>query len=223
MNNSNNHWLAIALMFSFISLSSVFYLPPIFSGIEFDQEMLSAVGSKSIPVVSTSSINAIPTSSIYLPEYNEINPVDVKTSHNTSHSFSVDLSLNTTGPDVKFLQEKLRSIGLFSGESTSYFGPETLRAVISFQNKYNIKPASGFVGPLTRAYLNNLQTSTNTSDSQGVPADDAWRLGRDMFNACQHHIKITYINGVRTFDSDAFLECARKFFPNTTPGVNIED
>ncbi len=36
------------------------------------------------------------------------------------------------------------------------FGPCTQRAVIDFQKKYDIKPASGFVGPITRIELNKL-------------------------------------------------------------------
>ncbi len=36
------------------------------------------------------------------------------------------------------------------------FGPCTDRAIINFQKKYNIKPAYGFVGPLTRFELNKL-------------------------------------------------------------------
>ncbi len=36
------------------------------------------------------------------------------------------------------------------------FGPCTQRAVINFQKKYGIKPASGFVGPITRLELNKL-------------------------------------------------------------------
>lgn len=36
------------------------------------------------------------------------------------------------------------------------FGPCTLKSVIEFQKKYNIKPYSGFVGPITRNKLNEL-------------------------------------------------------------------
>ncbi len=36
------------------------------------------------------------------------------------------------------------------------FGPCTARAVTDFQKKYNISPASGFVGPLTRSKLNKF-------------------------------------------------------------------
>jgi len=40
------------------------------------------------------------------------------------------------------------------------FGPCTARAVIDFQKKYDIKPASGFVGPITRSKLNEFYSTT---------------------------------------------------------------
>ncbi len=40
------------------------------------------------------------------------------------------------------------------------FGPCTARAVIDFQKKYDIEPASGFVGPLTRSKLNEFYSTT---------------------------------------------------------------
>ncbi|OHA79192.1 MAG: hypothetical protein A2658_02435 [Candidatus Yonathbacteria bacterium RIFCSPHIGHO2_01_FULL_44_19] len=39
------------------------------------------------------------------------------------------------------------------GNETTYFGAATRAAVIKYQKKYNISPASGYVGPLTRGKL----------------------------------------------------------------------
>jgi peptidoglycan hydrolase-like protein with peptidoglycan-binding domain len=42
------------------------------------------------------------------------------------------------------------------GKESTYFGAKTKQAVIKFQKKHGIVPASGFVGPITRAYINKL-------------------------------------------------------------------
>ncbi len=48
------------------------------------------------------------------------------------------------------------------------FGPCTARAVIDFQKKYNIEPASGFVGPITRFKLNTLFSTTPEASDYGL-------------------------------------------------------
>ena len=66
--------------------------------------------------------------------------------------------------DVFALQTALASQKLYPPKTKSKndcpingnFGPCTARAVINFQKKYNIKPASGFVGPITRSKLNEF-------------------------------------------------------------------
>jgi hypothetical protein len=66
-------------------------------------------------------------------------------------------------PDVKELQDRLRTEGLYTlSTSTAYFGVTTRDAVIRYQEKYAdeiLKPlgltkGTGFVGPYTRAKLN---------------------------------------------------------------------
>jgi peptidoglycan hydrolase-like protein with peptidoglycan-binding domain len=66
-----------------------------------------------------------------------------------------DLSIGSTGPDVTNLQQVLTRDGE-NVPSTGYFGKQTQSAVIKFQQKYGIVPASGYVGPLTRAKLAEL-------------------------------------------------------------------
>jgi len=59
-------------------------------------------------------------------------------------------------PEVQMLQECLKYLGLFNyPECTGYFGGITLKAVKAFQILNDI-PATGFVGPLTRAKLNSI-------------------------------------------------------------------
>jgi murein L,D-transpeptidase YcbB/YkuD len=75
--------------------------------------------------------------------------------------FSRNLSLWMTGDDVKALQEFL--IGQASGPAalklkahgaTTVFGSLTFNALVEFQEKAGIVPASGFFGPITRAHVN---------------------------------------------------------------------
>jgi hypothetical protein len=76
-------------------------------------------------------------------------------------AFAKNLSQGMTDPDVLRLQRTLNAdpdtrvsvIGAGSpGRETDYFGARTLSAVLRFQKKHGV-PATGFVGPLTRAAL----------------------------------------------------------------------
>ena len=77
--------------------------------------------------------------------------------------FTRNLELWDTGTDVRALQaflisqndglaaEKLKAHGM-----TTVFGRLTLSALIEFQKKAGIKPASGYFGPITRAKVNTM-------------------------------------------------------------------
>lgn len=80
--------------------------------------------------------------------------------------FNKNLYFPMTDSDVKLLQQVLNRdpdtrvamTGPGSpGQETNVFGPLTLSAVAKYQRKYNISPAVGYCGPITRAKLN--QTS----------------------------------------------------------------
>lgn len=71
--------------------------------------------------------------------------------------FSVTMKLGSRTASVKQLQTLLKGLGFFTYPTASgYFGPATRDAVVRFQKAKGIKPASGLVGPLTRAVLNSL-------------------------------------------------------------------
>lgn len=71
-----------------------------------------------------------------------------------SYVFTSFLELGDRGDEVVQLQKKLSSLGFFSEEATGYFGSITEEAVKAFQTAHEID-ARGWVGPATRAALNN--------------------------------------------------------------------
>ncbi len=81
------------------------------------------------------------------------------------YSWSTNLKKGIrSNSDVFALQTALASLSLYppTGRDKNNcpingnFGPCTAKAVINFQKKYEINPASGFVGPLTRSKLNKF-------------------------------------------------------------------
>ncbi len=65
--------------------------------------------------------------------------------------FETDLRPGMSGEKVAALQQFLAYEGSYAeAQITGTFGPLTQRAVIAFQKKYNIIPAVGYVGPITR-------------------------------------------------------------------------
>lgn len=69
--------------------------------------------------------------------------------------FNRSLFLGSSGDDVSWLQTVLRCEGFAEDyDPVGFFGTKTLRDVIAFQKKYGISPAIGYVGPLTRVFLN---------------------------------------------------------------------
>jgi hypothetical protein len=78
-----------------------------------------------------------------------------------SYVFTRDLTLGAAGADVQKLQEFLiaQNIGpaarkLAAHGTTKNFASLTVAALIEFQKSLGIKPASGYFGPITRAYIN---------------------------------------------------------------------
>ncbi len=63
------------------------------------------------------------------------------------------LKLDSNGPDVATLQDRLRELGFNPGATNSSFGPATQAAVIAFQRSEGLL-ADGVVGPRTAAALN---------------------------------------------------------------------
>jgi peptidoglycan hydrolase-like protein with peptidoglycan-binding domain len=90
--------------------------------------------------------------------------VAAKTS--TTVPFTRMLMLGATGSDVSALQQVLMNAGFYTYPSiTGYFGASTEAAVAAYQGALNLDPV-GYVGPLTRALLND----SNASSPQSAPS-----------------------------------------------------
>ena len=78
--------------------------------------------------------------------------------------FSQSLQTGSSGKEVKTLQQFLNSKGFVVskvgagsvGHETNLFGKATKEALIKFQKSVGITPASGYFGPITRAYIAKL-------------------------------------------------------------------
>jgi len=137
----------------------------------------SPVGTGSATATSTASGNATTTNSIStqpadlgcLPGFlfsvttghscattPTIQPGGASASTETHYSFLKNLSYHATGGEVLKLQQYLASQGLFTATPNSIFGPITLSSLIKFQKLHAIVPASGYFGPITRAFINGL-------------------------------------------------------------------
>ncbi len=79
------------------------------------------------------------------------------------YNFTRDLTIGSKGEDVKKLQEFLKEQGFLNRETTDYFGSITKNALIQYQKKVNISPASGYFGAKTRNYINSLKPSAPTT------------------------------------------------------------
>jgi peptidoglycan hydrolase-like protein with peptidoglycan-binding domain len=83
-------------------------------------------------------------------------------------SINSNLMYGSSGPQVTELQEYLISKGILNYEPTGNFFALTLRAVEAYQASVGL-PATGFVGPLTRAEINtNLAVQLASSTQEQI-------------------------------------------------------
>lgn len=122
---------------------------------ELKTQYPSLFPSTSAPVTMTSV--GIPSSSAA--------SADSNTSTSTSaFVFTRDLKLGSVGEDVKQLQIFLNGQGFFvskiaegsKGMEIINFGPATKSALFRFQLVHDIRPASGYFGPKTRAFITKM-------------------------------------------------------------------
>lgn len=88
---------------------------------------------------------------------------------NICYSFNVNLTVGSQGPDVVALNNFLVAKGFATAGTLdgSNFTESTANAVKKYQSTIDI-PATGFVGPLTRAHLNGDCAQTGSTDNLNV-------------------------------------------------------
>lgn len=92
-----------------------------------------------------------------------------------SFNFTRDLTVGSTGDDVKALQQFLNSRGFqvaasgpgSPGNETTYFGSLTKAALAKYQASVGIMPSAGYFGPKTRAYINSLAVGGGSGGGSG--------------------------------------------------------
>ena len=82
----------------------------------------------------------------------------------TQPTITRNLGFGSRGEQVTRLQTILIEQGYLRGQATGYFGVLTLKAVYGFQRAHNIV-ATGFVGPLTRAAISSLATTSPVGET----------------------------------------------------------
>jgi peptidoglycan hydrolase-like protein with peptidoglycan-binding domain len=101
-------------------------------------------------------------------------------SSSTSYTFTRDLTMGSTGDDVKQLQMFLNNNGYAvaasgvgsKGMETMYFGGLTQAAVSKYQAAKGIAPTAGYFGPKTRAAVNAQMPPGDDDDDADDDADD---------------------------------------------------
>lgn len=87
-----------------------------------------------------------------------------------SMTFTSDLTLGSTGPEVSALQQWLVNRGYLvmpAGVAMGYFGPLTQSALAKYQAEAGISPAAGYFGPITRAKINAMASTGGTTTTTG--------------------------------------------------------
>jgi Putative peptidoglycan binding domain len=87
------------------------------------------------------------------------------TTTSVSTTFTRNLTLGSRGADVSALQQLLINKGFLTAVSapTGYFGALTRAALGRFQAANSISPAAGYFGPKTKAFVNSMGVSSNTT------------------------------------------------------------
>lgn len=94
----------------------------------------------------------------------------IKTEPDWSYIFNTNLELGSSGEEVKKLEEFLQKQGFLSGIPTGFFNTSVKNALIEYQTKEGLSPASGYFGLETRERINLLTQEIPKSDiSQADP------------------------------------------------------
>lgn len=97
-------------------------------------------------------------------------------SASASATFTMDMTLGSSGAEVTALQNWLISKGYsIPAGATGYFGAQTQSALAAYQAANGISPAAGYFGPITRAKVNAAAggSSTGGTSTGGLSGGEA--------------------------------------------------
>ncbi len=99
-------------------------------------------------------------------------------SMSASATFTMDLTLGSSGAEVTALQQWLISKGYsIPAGATGYFGAQTQSALAAWQAANGVTPAAGYFGPITRAKVNAMAGgstgSTGGTSTGGLSGGEA--------------------------------------------------
>lgn len=144
-----------------------------------------------------------------------------------SYTFTKDLDAGISDPEAMQLQKFLNSNGFVIaasgagsvGSETNYFGSLTTAALAKFQAANGISPAVGYFGPITRAKVNAMCTTTggNTGGNGGTTTGGGVTTGSSVaVSLAASQPSSTLVSG------QAIGEVARYTFTNqTSSAANI--
>ena len=95
---------------------------------------------------------------------------------NADASVDVLSQLGSRGQEVRSVQQKLKSLGFYSGAVDGIFGAQTRRAVVAFQKSVGIT-ADGVAGPKTLLYL-GLGSGSASAANGGYSSADITLLAK---------------------------------------------
>lgn len=88
----------------------------------------------------------------------------------SSYAFTRNLTVGSTGDDVKALQQILINAGFLKiSAATNYFGSMTQSALAAWQKANNISPAAGYFGALTRQAMSSVSGTPSSPVQTGAP------------------------------------------------------
>lgn len=179
-----------------------------------------------VPIITTNS--GVSASTNTLPKPVEVVKADVENtisevppksqnSRGTSLVFTRELKLGMKGSDVKNLQEALKTMKCFSGNTTTLFGSITQKAVKTFQEKQGIK-VSGVANRITLDVLSKMlatnsviETTSNnkiepalvitTPLKKGMKGTSVKSLQTALKNLGYYKEKVNGVFDVKTFNS----------------------
>lgn len=155
-------------------------------------------------------------------------------------TFTMDLTLGSTGAEVTALQNWLISKGQsIPAGATGYFGAQTQAALAAWQAANGISPAAGYFGPITRAKVNGMgggattgggTTGGTTGSSEltgGAGSVDSYTLVGDLNNEevgeDEEDVEVAGLEIEADDGSDLAFTAVRLVFDEGTAGSDFED